>query len=416
MDFHQNAYFTTLHALNDFGKENKKKLKEYDRGINLLLPAFYKELFPDNMEPALPEIKEKLKDISYVDRIVLALNGTEDKTFFDKYKEFLSDLPQEKKIVWTDGPKIKKIRDSLKKKEINFKNKGKGQAVNWGMGYILGKDDAKVIALHDCDIKTYERSIVDGLVYPIALQNKEFAKGYYSRHTDDKMYGRVTRLFLTPFLRSLKKMEGIRDNEKASEFLEYMDSFLYPLSGEFSMNSDFAQTVNFPFDWSLEVGTLAEAYRKCRDGIVQVDLLGNVAYDHKHQDLSPEDKEAGLHRMAVEIDKSIIRELSRQYGVTFTPDMINTVEQMFISEARKVVGGYENDADFNGIKYSKHEDNLLIRTFTKAIRESQEDFINNKENDPKMPSWEIVKSAFPNVYKRLVDAVESDNNPNLRHI
>ena len=47
MDFHQNAYFTTLHALNDFGKENKKKLKEYDRGINLLLPAFYKELFPD---------------------------------------------------------------------------------------------------------------------------------------------------------------------------------------------------------------------------------------------------------------------------------------------------------------------------------------------------------------------------------
>ena len=89
---------------------------------------------------------------------------------------------------------------------------------------------------------------------------------------------------------------------------------------------------------------------------------------------------------------------------------------MFISEARKVVGGYENDADFNGIKYSKHEDNLLIRTFTKAIRESQEDFINNKENDPKMPSWEIVKSAFPNVYKRLVDAVESDNNPNLRHI
>ncbi|MFI5322253.1 MAG: hypothetical protein ACHQ6U_01690 [Thermodesulfobacteriota bacterium] len=46
----------------------------------------------------------------------------------------------------------------------------------------------------------------------------EFCKGYYSRVTD-RMYGRVTRLFISPVIRALKKIFG------HLPFLVYLDGF-----------------------------------------------------------------------------------------------------------------------------------------------------------------------------------------------
>ena len=46
------------------------------------------------------------------------------------------------------------------------------------------------------------------------------------------MNGRVCRLLITPMLRALKKVCG------TTEYLEYMDSFKYALSGEFAFQKD----------------------------------------------------------------------------------------------------------------------------------------------------------------------------------
>ena len=62
----------------------------------------------------------------------------------------------------------------------------------------------------------------------------EFCKGYYSRVTD-KLHGRVTRLFVSPLLRSLKATLG------PNQFLDYLDSFRYILAGEFSMDTELAR-------------------------------------------------------------------------------------------------------------------------------------------------------------------------------
>lgn len=106
------------------------------------------------------------------------------------------------------------------------------------LGYITADEEVYAIALHDCDILNYRHDIVSKLVYPIVHPGTdfEFSKGYYARVTE-KLYGRVTRLFYTPLIRSLKRILGF------NPFLEYLDSFRYPLSGEFALNRNLAQKI-----------------------------------------------------------------------------------------------------------------------------------------------------------------------------
>ena len=94
------------------------------------------------------------------------------------------------------------------------------------MGYVLATGKAESVALHDCDILTYDRGLLARLIYPVAnpLFNYEFCKGYYARVADGKINGRVSRLLVTPLIRALQKVVG------HNEYLEYMDSFRYPLA------------------------------------------------------------------------------------------------------------------------------------------------------------------------------------------
>ena len=45
---------------------------------------------------------------------------------------------------------------------------GKGRNVWYCMGYILSLGESEAVALHDCDILTYDRNLLARLVYPVA--------------------------------------------------------------------------------------------------------------------------------------------------------------------------------------------------------------------------------------------------------
>ena len=113
---------------------------------------------------------------------------------------------------------------------IDIGSQGKGRGCWIAFGYVLARRQSQVIALHDCDILSYSRDYLARLCYPIANRNLgyEFSKGYYSRVTD-RLHGRVTRLFMTPLLRSLQRLAG------PHPFLTFLDSFRYPLAGEIAM-------------------------------------------------------------------------------------------------------------------------------------------------------------------------------------
>ena len=100
------------------------------------------------------------------------------------------------------------------------------------MGYFLASGRGRVLAMHDCDITTYSRDMLARLYYPMVHPNFafKFSKGYYARVADGHINGRVVRLFMTPLIRALDTVVGSMD------YLDFMDSFRYPLSGECAMS------------------------------------------------------------------------------------------------------------------------------------------------------------------------------------
>ncbi len=398
-DFFQNGVIATLHRLNPDNEEVliKKLLKSKKRRpIALVLPA----LFSEFTGKALPRIVEELKKVSYIDQIVLSL-GKANKEQFLYAKKFLSCLPQETVILWNDGPRLQALYQELEEEFFSWES-GKGLATWMAYGYVLACNKCHVIVCHDCDILTYKREMLTRLCFPIASTqlNYEFCKGYYPRITD-RMHGRVTRLFVTPLIRALIKILG------HTPFLVYLDSFRYPLAGEFAMTTELAWRIRIPSDWGLEVGVLSEVYRTSTlRNICQVDLAEN--YEHKHQELSPEDASKGLLKMAVDIAKTLFRTLAGE-GVVFSDGFFKTLKATYVREAQDALRKYQNDSIINSLFFDRHAEALAVEAFANGIIIAGEQILEDPLGIPLIPSWSRVGSALPEFFDKLQEAVEEDN-------
>jgi len=397
-DFFQNGVIATFHRL---GKLNLKRLEEElrefsrIRPIGLVLPSLFREY----ASGALQNIINELKKAKYLNQIVVCLDKA-NSTQFREVKKYFSSY-RNVMIIWNDGPKMRKLYQLLEENELSPGEAGKGRAVWIALGYVLAKGKSRVIALQDCDIIHYDRSLLARLCYPVAnpYSEYEFCKGFYSR-ISDRMHGRVTRLFFTPFIRALEKMLGYLS------FLAYMDSFRYALSGEIAMRRDLTMTMRIPSDWGLEVGTLAEVYRNMAlNRICQVDIADS--YEHKHQELIPDDAEKGIMKMGVDIAKSIFRTLGGE-GVQFSEGFFKTLSSLYLRIAQQAIVRYENDAAINGLYFDRHNESVCVESFTEAIRIAGDAFWKNPFETLLIPNWHRVTAAFPEFYKLLLDAVKKD--------
>jgi len=398
-DFFQNGDITTLHRL---GCPDLEKLEAelctfaQENPIALVLPCLYSEL----EGPALPRILEVLKEIPYLSEIVISL-GSASAQEFARAQNFFSALPQQTRIIWIDGPLLQELFKLLEDNNLGAGESGKGRAVWIAFGYVLANRKSRVIALHDCDILSYDRTLLARLCYPVANVNLgyEFCKGYYSRVTD-RLHGRVTRLFVTPLVRALKQITG------ANPFLEYLDSFRYALAGECSLVTDMARINRIPADWGLEVGVLAEVYRNCTSKrICQVDISEN--YEHKHQSLSPDDPSKGLLKMSIDIAKSIFRTVASE-GVTLGEAQFRTLEVSYLRKAQDTIMQYEDDARINGLFFDRHAEGVAVETFASGIRMAGAEFLASPFGSPLIPNWSRVTSAIPRFLHMLKAAVESE--------
>ena len=400
-DFYQNGTVTTLHNLAqrepaDMAAEILAFSKK--RSLGLILPSLFSEL----EGKALPDIINKIKGVEYLSEIVIGL----DRADLKQYKHaltFFGQLPQHHRVLWNDGPRLQAIDAKLHALGLAPKELGKGRNVWYCMGYILASGKAESIALHDCDILTYERELLDRLLYPVAnpMFNYEFAKGFYARVAGGKINGRVSRLLVTPLIKALKKTVGHCD------YLEYMDSFLYPLAGEFSFRRDVLNDIRIPSDWGLEIGVLSEMYRNYSPNrLCQVDIA--ATYDHKHQDLSLDNTDGGLSKMSIDISKAFIRKLATQ-GETFTAEKFRTLKATYYRIALDYVETYRNDAMMNGIKLDIHNEEKAVEMFAQNILTAGNTFLDQPMDTPFIPSWNRVVSAIPDILSQLKEAVELDN-------
>ncbi|WP_420590353.1 glycosyl transferase [Bacterioplanoides sp.] len=401
-DFYQNGIITNLHNLTDRPLEDlEKELMSFSRvrPMSLVLPSLYSEL----EGPALDNIIQEICQVPYLNEIVIGLDRASEQQYHHA-QEFFGRLPQHHRILWNDGPRLKKLDSLLQEEGLAPKELGKGRNVWYCYGYVLASGRAESVALHDCDIVTYDRSLLARLIYPVANPgfNYEFAKGYYARIAQQKMNGRVSRLLVTPLLRALKKVYGSLD------FLEYLDSFRYPLSGEFSMRADVLNDIRIPSDWGLEIGVLSEMKRNySTNRICQVDIAD--VYDHKHQPLSEEDANAGLSKMSIDICKAIFRKLATQ-GEVFTNETFRSLKATYFRIALDFIETYYNDARMNGLNLDRHAEEKAVELFAENIMRAGEHFLANPMETPFIPSWNRVISAMPDVLDRLYEAVEEDNS------
>ena len=404
-DFHQTGVITTLHRLGptDLHRlEDQLRLDSRSRPVALVLPCLHSEL----RDVALKGIIESLKGIDYLRQIVVSVSGTDRREDFDEmrfaFDGVRTQTGEPPVLIWNGGPRVCELYRNLREHDLDAGDDGKGRSAWLAYGYVLATGESRVVALHDCDIRDYERELVARLCFPVVSPtlNYEFAKGYYSRVTD-RLHGRVTRLFVTPLLRAMKSVLG------SLPLLQFLDSFRFPLAGECEMTTYLAQGIRIPSDWGLEVGLLAEVYRNSSlKRICQVELVAN--YDHKHQAISEQDASQGLHRMVVDIAASLIRNLA-SYGVQFDAGFLNTLIAAYVRTAQDAVERYRDDAALNGLAFDRHSEEVAVETFSRALRTAGLSFVRDPMGAPPIPTWNRVGAALPDFLAQLRDAVESDS-------
>ncbi|MCH2179877.1 MAG: alpha-amylase family glycosyl hydrolase [Mariniblastus sp.] len=399
-DFHQHGVITTLHQLNTRPLEtleSELNVLSDKCPIALVLPSLYSELKTD----ALKGIVDELSKVSYLKQIVIGLDRANEEEYRHAL-EFFSRLPGNPKILWNDGPRLKAIDNLLESYQLSPNQQGKGRNAWYMFGYVLATGEAQAVALHDCDIKNYSRDLLARLVYPIVSTNLnfKFCKGFYVRTANDVMHGRVCRLLVTPLVRAMETVCG------SNNYLKYLDSFRYALAGEFAMTRDVLENIRIPANWGLEMGILSEIHRNyATSQICQVDIADS--YEHKHQDLSANDRQAGLSRMSVDIANSLFRKMATQ-GHVFEKERIRTIKAAYYRIALDLVESYSSDALINGLNYDRHSEIGSIEVFAENIMQAGADFLQKDMDQPFTPSWQRVVSAVPDIFDMITEAVDAD--------
>lgn len=399
-DFHQNGNIATLHNLRTRSHDEmtyELEIFAQNRKMSLILPCLYSELETD----AMPRILGELSKVTYLHRIIVGLDRA-DEAQFRHAKEFFKGLNQNHIVIWNDSPRMLALGAKLAELELAPAEQGKGKNVWTAIGYLMACEDSAVMAIHDCDIVTYTNDLLARLIYPVANPNFPYqvAKGYYARVGQNKLNGRVTRLLVSPLLIALKRVVGDRD------YIDYLRSFRYPLSGEFAMRTAILPDLRIPSDWGLEIGVLSEAWRNLAPkAVCQVEIADT--YDHKHQDLSEEDASAGLSRMSTDICKAIFRKLAAD-GTIFTPNVFRTLKATYYRSALDLLEAYYNDAKMNGLNIDRHKEERAIELFSENIMRAGQFFLDNPHETPFIPTWNRVHAADPGFLAALREAAAAD--------
>lgn len=395
-DFKQSGRIATLPRLS-CGEvtERERELVLHARRtpLFLVMPCLVTEL----EQPALANIVSQLAGTPYLDTVVISLDRA-DAAGFERAVDYFRDLRLRTLVIWNDAEEVAAIVREIEAAVLSIGARGKGRAVWVALGAVIAEERAEAVAFLDADVVSFERSLLTNLVYPILHPALDFdyAKGFYARFSD-RLHGRATRLMVRPLLQALATVVGHHP------YLEYLDAFRYPLSGEVAVNADLIRRLRIPSDWGLEVGILFEVLRsRSSRRICQVDVADR--FDHKHQPLGAGELAVGLSRMAVDITKHLLRTLAAA-GVVVPSSSFKGLQVAFQRFAEDAVADSFAVAVFNGLSFDRHAEEDAVDVFTQAFAAGCEQFLQDPLGSPAMPNWARVLSAMPGIGDRLVGAV-----------
>jgi glucosyl-3-phosphoglycerate synthase len=395
-DFHQSGVVTTLPRLLE------RPVEELESAIRQLTPKFPVSLvlpmIPSEMErPALTRILDELCEVDYLDSVVVSLNRA-DRDDYDRAVRFFDRYPGRLVILWSRAPAVLRFLAEMEGAGLGVGSSGKGRACWLAMGLLLAEERVDYMAFLDADVVNFRREMLARLVLPALdpIVDFDFVKAYYARFSD-RLHGRVTRLFVSPLLAAFRRLLG------DDPYVRYLAAFRYPLSGEFAVQRDLASRMRLPSDWGLEIVTLFEVLRhRAPARICQVEIAER--YDHKHQELSPDDSAKGLNRMARDVGTHLLRTLAAA-GVVLSVGLFKSLIAAYQREAEDAVAESYAVAMINGLRYDRHEEEIDVHTFARSLRSAIDDFLTDPAGPPLVPNWSRVWAGIPEAGPMLRAAV-----------
>jgi len=112
-----------------------------------------------------------------------------------EFRAWLDGFDVDLTVLWCDGPRVESL---LAEADLDGA-RGKGRDVWLALGVAADND---YVVVHDADTTTYEARDVRKLLFPLSA-GFEFSKGYYARVENDRLYGRLFRLFYEPLVAAL---------------------------------------------------------------------------------------------------------------------------------------------------------------------------------------------------------------------
>jgi len=265
------------------------------------------------------------------------------------FREWLSTFALSIDPIWCNAPAVS---DLLSEAGLDGQT-GKGRDLWLAIG--VAAERAEYVATVDADAHTFSASHVPRLVAPLADSGFgsgfEFTKGYYARVENNRLYGRLFRLFYVPLVRALS-------DRHYHPVLTFLASFRYALAGEFAAPADLVERLCVRRGWGLEVNTLGEAFEHVgRERVVQVDL---GRHEHAHRAVSGP---AGLSEMSRGVGAAL---LSVVENAGVDPDY-ETLPDRYRRAAEDLIRGYAADARFNGLDYDPGDEREQVERYAEAI-------------------------------------------------
>ena len=362
--------------------------------VSLAIP-----MIPGEMDrPALASILDELCEVRYLDSLVISLNKA-TLADYQRAVRYFQRYPGRKVILWSESRAVEQLLVRMQDAGLNVGSPGKGRACWLAMGLLLAEERVDYMAFIDADVLNFNREMLARLILPALdpIVDFDFVKAYYARFSD-RLHGRVSRLFVSPLLAAFTRLIG------ADPYVRYLASFRYPLSGEFAVQRDLASRMRLPSDWGLEVVTLFEALRhRAPVRICQVEIAER--YDHKHQELSADDPDTGLNRMARDVGTHLLRTLAAA-GVVLSEGLLKSLIAAYQREAEDAVADSYAMSTINGLNFDRHQEEINVQVFSRSLRQSIDEFQADPSGPPLVPNWSRVWAGFKDAGPLLMAAVE----------
>jgi len=395
-DFYQHGTIATLHRL---GNPDYQRLEEELNSLAgsiptaLVLPCHARDLKTD----VLQAIVSELRAAPFLSHVTVGLDGG-GRADFALAQKIFSILPQEVSILWNDGPHLTSLLGDLHRAGLEPGPMGKGRNMRLCLGHVLASTKVSAIAIHDCDILNYRRELLVRLCFPVVHPEMAFqvSKGFSARFST-QLNGRVMRLLITPLLRAMQDLKGFARSLAPLQF------FRYPISGEVCLQRTVAESVRFPSDWGVETGMMADVFRVVPLGkICQVDIA--ESYDHKHQQLSEGNPEAGLNKMASDVALCLLRSASVD-GSPLGAECLAGLVENYLQTASSLLHFYSADARINTLIYDMTLERRTVELFASSIERAITIHLADPFRLAGAPSWSEIESRLPGFGSALNEAV-----------